>query len=142
MSITVGTNSWITLADAEIYFSTRIGVTEWDALATDEIKEKYLITAYNWIYYDSAFNVPATSTETAVKYGQCEAALFLVSYYTDMDKHDALIASGVNRFKYGEREEDLGSITKPKSVIDFYSSVGMYSGGVAFFSVSNSETDY
>jgi len=141
MAIVVGTNSWVTLAEADTYFSTRIGSAPWDALV-DSDKEKYLITAYNWIYYDSAFNVPAASTETAVKYGQCEAALFLISYYTDMDKHDAMISNGIKRFKYGEREEDLGSITKPKTVTDFFGSVGLYSGGVAFFSVSNSETDY
>lgn len=141
MSIVVGTNSWITLADADIYFSTRINSDTWDAL-TDENKNKYLITAYNWIYYDSAFNVPASSTETAVKYGQCEAALYLITYSSDMSKHDAMIASGITRFKYGKREEDLGTVKKPKTVIDFFSSVGYYSGGVALFSVSNSETDY
>lgn len=141
MAIAVGTNSWVTLAEADTYFSTHIGSAPWDAL-NDTDKEKYLITAYNWIYYDSSFDVPAASTETAVKYGQCEAALFLINYYAEYSKRDALIASGVTSFEYGKRSEDLGAVQKPDTVINYFSSVGLYSGGVAFFCVSNSETDY
>ena len=141
MAITVGTNSWITLADADIYFSSHIGSAPWDALSDSE-KEKYLITAYRWIYYDSAFNVPASSSEGAVKYGQCEAALYLISYYSDNSKREALIAGGVKRFQYGKREEDLTEVKKPQIVINMFSSVAMYNGGVSIFSVSNSETDY
>lgn len=141
MSIVVGTNSWVTLTEAETYFSTRISTTQWDALS-DADKESYLITAYNWIYYDSAFEVPASSSETAVKNGQCEAALFLVKYYDEHEKRDALIASGVEKFKYGKREEELGEIKKPRSVVNAFSSVGYYKGGVALFEVSNDATDY
>ena len=141
MAIVVGTNSWITLADADTYFSSHIGASPWDALS-DNDKEKYLITAYRWVYYDSAFDVPAASSETAVKYGQCEAALYLISYYTDMTKHDAIISSGIKSFRYGKRSEDLGSVKKPQSVINYFSSIGMYSSGVALFEVTNSATDY
>ena len=80
MSITVGTDSWTSLADANTFFESHIGSSVWDDLS-DLDKEKYLKTAYRWIYYDSAFTVPAASSETAVKYGQCEAALFLINYY-------------------------------------------------------------
>lgn len=141
MAITVGTDSWITLAEANIYFDSHIASSPWDALS-DNDKEKYIKTAYRWIYYDSGFSVPALSSETAVKYGQCEAALFLINYYIDWSKHDALIASGVKSFKYGKRSEDLISVKKPDIVINYFSSVGMYNGGVALFEVSNSETDY
>jgi hypothetical protein len=141
MSIVVGTNSWITLADADTYFTTHIGSDPWDALS-DANKEYYLVTAYNWIYYDSAFSVPAASTETAVKYGQCEAALYLISYYTDMKKHEAMIASGITSFEYGKRQEDLTQIKKPQIVINMFSSVALYNGGVSIFEVTNSETDY
>lgn len=141
MSITVGTDSWVTLAEADTYFESHIASDPWDALS-DTNKEKYLKTAYRWIYYDSAFPVPAASTETAVKYGQCEAALFLISYYTDWSKHDALLASGVKKFKYGKRSEDLTDVKKPQIVINYFSSVALYDGGVALFEVTNSETDY
>lgn len=140
MAIDVGTNSWVTLAEAETYFSDHIGSTPWDAL-TDSNKSKYLITAYRWIYYDSAFPVPASSSETAVKNAQCEAALFLINYYTGHNKREALIAGGVKEFEYGKRREDLTSVKKPQTVIDMLSSVGYYASGVALFEVTNDETD-
>jgi hypothetical protein len=140
MAITVGTDSWVTLAEADTYFESRIQTDPWDALS-DANKEKYLKTAYRWIYYDSAFPVPASSSETAVKYGQCEAAFFLITYYDTMDKHAALIASGVTHFKYGKREEDITDVKKPQVVINYFGSAGYYSGSVSLFEVTNSETD-
>lgn len=140
MAIAVGTNSWVTLAEANTYFESHIGSSPWNAL-TDANKEKYLITAYRWIFYDSAFPVPAASTETAVKYGQSEAALFLINYYTEYDKHDALNAMGITEFQYSKRREDLVEVKKPASVINYFSSVALYTGGVALFEVSNDETD-
>ena len=141
MSITVGTDSWISLADANTFFESHIGSDPWDALS-DNNKEKYLKTAYRWIYYDSAFSAPASSTETAVKYGQCEAALFLINYYTEYDKHDAMGAMGIKSFGYSKRKEDLQTVKKPASVINYFSSVAMYTGGVALFELTNSDTDY
>lgn len=140
MALTVGTNSWISRADADTYFEDHIGSAPWDALS-DANKDKYLITAYRWIYYDSAFNVPASSSEAAVKYGQCEAALFLITYYSDFTKHEAIRASGIKSFRYGKRSEDLQDVKKPQIVIDMFSSVAMYNSGVALFEVTNSETD-
>lgn len=141
MSITVGTDSWITLANADTFFSSHIGSSPWDALS-DADKEKYLKTAYRWIYYDSAFTVPASSSETAVKYGQCEAALFLINYYSEYDKHDAMSAMGIKSFGYSKRREDLSDVKKPASVINYFSSVAYYTGGVALFELTNDATDY
>ena len=141
MLLTVGTDTWATLAEADSYFGSHIASSPWDALS-DNDKEKYLKTAYRWIYYDSAFSVPAASTETAVKYGQCEAALFLINYYTEYDKHSAMNAMGIKSFRYSKRSEDLSEVKKPSSVINYFSSVAMYTGGVALFTVTNSDTDY
>ena len=141
MSLTVGTDTWVTLSEANTYFASHIAADPWDALS-DANKEKYLKTAYRWIYYDSAFSVPAASTETAVKYGQCEAALFLINYYTEYDKHDAMNAMGIKEFRYSKRSEDLTEVKKPASVINYFSSVAMYTGGVALFEVTNDDTDY
>jgi hypothetical protein len=140
MSITVGTDSWVTLAEANTYFESHIGSAPWDALTENE-KEKYLKSAYRWIFYDNAFTVSAASTETGVKYGQCEAALFLINYYTEYDKHDAMGAMGIKKFRYSKRSEDLSEVKKPASVINYFSSLALYSGGVALFEVSNDETD-
>lgn len=141
MALTVGTNSWISLASADSYFSDRISTTDWDALS-DTDKEKYLVTAFRWIYYDSAFSVPLSSTENAVQYGQCEAALFLVQYYEEMRKREALAAGGVKSFDYGERSEDLTDVKKPATVINYFTSIGFYNAGVSIATFTNSETDY
>ncbi len=141
MSITVGTDSWVTLAEADTFFASHIGSSPWDVLSGND-KEKYLKTAYRWLYYDSAFSAPAASSETAVKYGQSEAALFLINYYTEYDKHDAMQAQGIKSFEYSKRREDLTEIKKPSSVINYFSSVAFYTGGVALFELTNDDTDY
>lgn len=131
MAIVVGTNSWLTLAEAEIYFSSRIGSAPWSAL-TDGDKEKYLISAFYWLYYDSAFTAPSTATDDGVKFAQCEAALFLIVYADEYGKRDALIASGVKEFDYSKWREVLGAeVKKPAAVVNFMSAVGYYNGGIA-----------
>lgn len=131
MALTVGTNSWVTLAEAETYFSERIDSTPWSSLADNATKEKYLISAYRWIIYDPMFSVPSTSSSDAVKFGQCEAAIFLISYSKEYDKRQALIASGVKEFVYSRWEEKLGEAVKPLSVINYFTSGGYYRGGVS-----------
>lgn len=131
MSLVVGTNSWVSLSEANTYFTTRIGTAGWDNLTTDAEKNSYLITAYNWIKYDPTFNVPADSTEEDVKKGQCEAALFLINHYEDYQRREAQIASGITKFNYSEWHEYLSESTKPRSIINFFASAGFYNGGVA-----------
>lgn len=131
MAIVVGTNSWLTLAEAESYFSTRINSTAWSGLPDNATKEKYLISAFNWIYYDPAFTAPSTADDDAVKYGQCEGALFLITYGDEYYKRDALIASGVTSFDYSKWSEDLGEIVKPAAIFNFFLAVGYYRGGIA-----------
>ena len=47
MALTKGTNSYVTLDEAETYFEDRIDNTLWDAAAsTDEVKERALVTAW------------------------------------------------------------------------------------------------
>lgn len=132
ITIIVGTNSWLTLAEAETYFESRINADSWNNLPSNDEKSKYLISAYNWLFYDPAFLAPASATQQAVKNGQCEAALFLIDYATEWDKRDALIASGVKEFQYSKWEEKLGEVKKPNTVINYFSAVGFY-GGANFF---------
>jgi len=131
-TIVVGTNSWLTLAEAETYFESRINADDWNNLPDDNTKNQYLITAYNWLFYDPGFFAPASATEQAVKNGQCEAALFLAGYAEEYSKREALIASGVKDFTYSKWSETLGEVKKPDSVINYFISAGYYAGANAF----------
>ena len=44
MALVLNTNSYVTIADADTYFETRIDSTEWES-ADDETKEQALVTA-------------------------------------------------------------------------------------------------
>lgn len=48
MALTLGTNSYVTLSEAELYLEDRIDIAEWEA-ANDDIKEKALVTATRFI---------------------------------------------------------------------------------------------
>lgn len=123
MSLVVGTNSWITVNEADTYFSTRLGIsTTWSALS-DLDKESALITAFNWLHYDQTFNVPVSATAQGVKNAQAEAALFLLRYQETYEKRESLIASGVTSFSYGDKwEEDISQVKKPQIVMDMLAS--------------------
>jgi hypothetical protein len=126
-TIVVGTNSWLTLAEAETYFESRINSDSWNALSEGD-KNIYLITAYNWIFYDPGFFAPASATNSAVKNGQCEGALFLINYGEEYEKREALLASGVTEFKFSKWSEKLGEAKKPDSVTNYFISAGYYAG--------------
>ena len=126
-TIIVGTNSWVTLAEADTYFESRAQSDSWTALSTDN-KNIYLITAFNWIFYDPGFLAPASSTNQAVKNGQCEAALYLIDYGVEHEKREALLSMGVENFKYSKWSEKLGETKKPDSVTNYFNYAGFYVG--------------
>ena len=135
MSLVVGTNSWATVAEADIYFALHIESATWTALSTDD-KNKYLVSAFRWVFNNPAFDVLATNSTQKVKDGQCEAALFLKNYYNDYSKRSALISSGVKSFKYGNRTETLGEIQIPPVIASYFDDY--YSGGgVAVFEMES-----
>lgn len=92
-NIVVGTNSFCTAQEAEDYFATRMSVDAWDD-ATDDNQIRALITAYNQLVNSGLFSFPATTTN-AIKYAQCEQALFLLQQGDDIDSRRALQAQGV-----------------------------------------------
>lgn len=131
MALVVGINSWVTLVEAEAYFLDRIDIEKWNALADNPTKEKYLVSAYRWVYYDPDFIAPSSAIDEEVKIGQCEAALFLLNYSKEYDKRAALIQSGVKKFQYSRWTENLGEVKKPISVINPFAKIGYYNGGVS-----------
>ncbi len=93
-TITVGTNSWITEAEADAFFTTRFGADAYWLSGTD--KEGAIITAYNWLMGCPQFSLAASATAAqAVKDAQCEMVLFLVIHQPDIDLRVGLQAQGV-----------------------------------------------
>lgn len=68
-TLTVGTNTYISLADAETYVSNRLGATTWDA-ATDANKEKALIMATKAVDRLNLYGVKKTTSQ-ALQFPRC-----------------------------------------------------------------------
>lgn len=139
MALVVGTDTWITLAEAETYFAKRPKTEPWDSL-DDPTKESWLFLSYQWIINDPAFEAPASSTATGVKYGQAEGALFLINSYDDYAMRDTLISSGVERFEYSKWKEDLGSLSKPLWVRQPFQDEGFFNGGIVGINLCDPST--
>ena len=92
VTITVGTNSWVTEAEANTYFEARIKAGDyWTDGASDNIPA--LITAYKWLNAGK-FTFPTTATQP-IKDAQCEMAFFLLQHQPDLDLRMGLQAQGV-----------------------------------------------
>ena len=113
--ITVGTNSWITLAAAELYFEGRLNSAAWDA-ASDAVKNKALVSAYRQIANNSTYSFPtviASITERMTN-GQCEQALFMLLHIDSFDRRIGIQAQGVKEagvVKEKYDEELMGEYT-------------------------------
>jgi len=110
-TIVVGTNSWVTEAQANTYFEARIKAGDyWTNNASDNIPA--LITAYNWLNA-GGYGLPAVATQN-MKDAQCEMAMFLLQHQPDLDLRMGLqvqgvIAAGVVK----ERYKDDNSVELP-----------------------------
>ncbi len=92
MAIIVGTNSWLTEADADTYFTDRIKASDyWTDDAPDN--SPALITAYKWLN-SGKYDFPDDATQ-AMKDAQCEMAFFLLQHQPDLDLRMGLQAQGV-----------------------------------------------
>lgn len=124
-----GTNSWITLAEANAYIEEIPGSSSWTTLTPTE-QSQYIITAYRKIYF--AFTI-GTVTEK-LKYAQAKFAYWLSQYMTEWEKRQALYASGVRSFSLPGWSETLESVDMPEDIKDILSdslSKGAYFGNVS-----------
>ena len=116
--LSVGTNSWVTLAEADLYFEGKYQAsTAWAAL-TDSVKNQLLVSAYRWIQQQALFSISASSTAQIVKDAQCEAAWYLYSYGDEDEKRRALISQGVTEFELNEWREELSKYEFPGFLSD------------------------
>lgn len=113
MSLVVGQNSWVTVAEADIYLGDKIKAIEWFNLSElpsnpgEVAKESLLITAFYWLSGSPELSISPTLTDSNVKNAQIEAAWFLYNYYDEYDARRAAIFSGLKSFQYSKRSEDL-----------------------------------
>lgn len=139
MSLTVGTNSWVTVAEADTYFADSFGRSAWSGLS-NAVKEQLLITSYRWIQQQRLFTIPATSTEEIVKQAQMELAWFVYNYKADYDKRSALYDGGVRKFKIEQFEEELAENSFPSEIQDMLSDY-ITKGSGSFPKISRSLND-
>lgn len=105
--MTVGTNSWVTIVEADSYLAEKYGADAWSTF-TDVKKKQLLVTAFWRIYNSKNFNIQLSSTDAKVKAAQIELAFWLSQYNTEWEKRQALINSGVVSFRVSKFSENYG----------------------------------
>lgn len=138
MALIVGTNSWVTVAEADTYFATKWGASAWATLPNAS-KESLLITAYNWIQAQSMFTIAPSATDQYIKNAQFETAWYVYKFFDEHEKRRALIASGVTRFQISEFEEDLDRAGFPEFISDMLKD--SITGGTGTFPVASRPFD-
>jgi len=86
------TYGWVTEAEADAYFASRYGASDFWASGAD--KDGALETAYNQLNNSGLFTLPDTTVD-AMKQAQYEQALFVIIHMEDFDRRGGLQAQGV-----------------------------------------------
>ena len=111
MALVVGTNSWATVAEADLYFTDRIGSTGWFDLSEtppnpgEDAKESMLVSAYYWLMGSPDVTLSASLTATNVKNAQIESALYLLEHYDELNARRAAISTGLQDFELSRLTE-------------------------------------
>jgi hypothetical protein len=114
LTLTVGTNTYVTLAEANAYLEGKFGADGWFSL-TDTVKKQCLITAYRWIV---RLGVSPTSTANNVKSAQVELAWWIYQRYAEYEDREALYAGGVRDFTVLKWSEELEAPDVPSFIKD------------------------
>lgn len=112
VTITVGTNSWVTEAEANAYLAARLRASDtWTDGATDNAAA--LVTAYRWLMASGQYSLSASaSASDAVKNAQCEYALWLLQQQPALDARMGLqvqhvVEAGVVKEKYSKPDGNI-----------------------------------
>jgi len=121
MAIVVGTNSWVTEAEANTYMDERLGAADyWTNGAADNARA--LVTAWTWLTNSPKFSFPTAvaSITTVMKYIQFEMALFLLQHQPDIDLRMGLQAQNVTEAGIVKEKYTLSihGIPLPATVVD------------------------
>lgn len=114
MALIIGTNSFVTLTEANNYLDSKFGAGGWSALP-DATKEQLLVTAFRWLV---SLGIAKTSTDENIKWAQIELAWWSYNYLSEYEDRGALLASGVTKFQLSKWEEELSSQGLPTIVKD------------------------
>lgn len=140
MAVTVGTNSWITLIEANSYMDDRFNSSVWDS-AIDANKNKSIVTAFRWLYNSQKFNIPLTATSQIVKDAQSELANYILVNFAEFEKRRALQSQGVEEFNTLKwHEKFIKEADIPQFINDMLTDYVMNKGGV-FFTVNRNLSD-
>jgi hypothetical protein len=129
-TITVGTNSFVSLADSNTYFGDRPGSSDYWVSGSD--KNAAILYAYKLLKKSRRFSLPATATQ-AVKDAQCELAYYLLIHLSDIDirmglRAQGVLEAGILREKF--KSDDAAEFPFPSVVIDLLAAYdttrGMY----------------
>lgn len=149
MAVVVGTNSYVSVAEAEAYFSTRLDTAAWDD-AGSELREEALVTAaatmeqYSWVgrisdpeqalawprvgsYFDprAGYVVPLDGVPKRVTLAQMELAYHFLNNDGVLDT-----AGSVKDVKVGPIEvKGIGSISSTSEIAYQYISPLLAAGG-------------
>ena len=112
MALVIGTNSWASVAEADIFLADRIDAEAWFLFAESgasgvRTKESLLVSAFYWLRGSPQLSLPSSSTDADVKNAQIEAAWFLQEYYEEMKDRRAALATGVETLRMSRRTESL-----------------------------------
>ena len=135
-----GTNSWVTIAEADSYFADKWGAaTTWAGLTAVQ-KSQLLISAYNWLRSMSGYSLqPTAAAAQPLKNAQFEAAWFLYRFNEEQEKRRALYAQGVRTFRVSEFSETLECQQLPANIAGLL--VGYESSGGYHVKLSRTEGD-
>lgn len=112
MSLVVGTNSWVTIDEADDHLKHKIATTAWfllDPTGSDGAitKENLLITAFNELKGIPNVEISDSSTDENVKKAQIEYAWYYYNHYEEIDERRAAISNGVTSYKIDDRSENF-----------------------------------
>lgn len=114
LTLTLYTNTFVTLAQADDYLEGKLGANAWTTL-TDNQKKQCLISSFRWLI---RLGVSSTSTSAIVKNAQIELAWWLYKNYEEYEDREALYASGVRTFHLSKWSESLSTPDVPQFIKD------------------------
>lgn len=125
--LTVGTNSWVTLAEADAYLATKYGAAAWAGLPVAD-REALLITAYNLLRLQSGYAIAPDAAAYAVKAAQIETAWWWYGHGAEWEKRAGLYAGGVRSFTVMSWSEGLAAPELPAYIKDMLTEFARGSG--------------
>jgi len=130
MALVVGTNSWVTVAEADTYLTDRLGTQDWFTLDEspsapgEPSKDTFLITAFNLLVNKGGYCLDPAMTDNRVKNSQSELAFYFVNNYNQFIADSDSISKGLKKFDLSEWSEEYfeswkGDFPLPASVSVF-----------------------